>query len=368
MRGEVEERSQAPLTAEHLARLGRLVSTAHEQLKARRPDLAGTLVAGVLAQGAAAHYLHPDAGVGVKDLDLWLFYAQRDGVRKVQERGRALVLDFGPSALGRHPEDPPEYGGRRVDVLTRTIAAPPGTDPADAVRAWLNRKADSPRRLRQTPVVLLWPRARCGELVWPGETSDALAEPPAPAPAPPTDAPDGLGTLLERLQTTPVPLGEGERLPTAGGVPTGPGLYAWWAAPRSLPEVAGPAHPTQPGLELLYVGIARDLRKRVLANHAHGGTGQSTLRRALASLLTDQEGYRTRRTSRTVLVAEDEQRLSGWIRDRLQLTWAEHPSPEAVEGEAIDMLAPPLNQSSNRTHPLYAVVREARARWRRSAG
>ncbi len=32
------------------------------------------------------------------------------------------------------------------------------------------------------------------------------------------------------------------------------------------------------------------------------------------------------------------------------------------------MLAPPLNQSSNRTHPLYAVVREARARWRRSAG
>ncbi len=95
MRGEVEERSQAPLTAEHLARLGRLVSNAHEQLKARRPDLAGTLVAGVLAQGAAAHYLHPDAGVGVKDLDLWLFYAQRDGVRKVQERGRALVLDFG---------------------------------------------------------------------------------------------------------------------------------------------------------------------------------------------------------------------------------------------------------------------------------
>jgi hypothetical protein len=114
--GEQQERSQAPLTAEHLAQLGRLVSSAHEQYKTRRPDLAGTLVAGVLAQGAAAHYLHPEAGIGVKDLDVWLFYAQRDGVPKVQERGRTLVLDFGPSALGQHPDDPPEFSGRRVDV------------------------------------------------------------------------------------------------------------------------------------------------------------------------------------------------------------------------------------------------------------
>jgi Mg-chelatase subunit ChlI len=29
----------------------------------------------------------------------------------------------------------------------------------------------------------------------------------------------------------------------------------------------------------------------VLTNHARGGTGQSTLRRALAALLSDQEGY-----------------------------------------------------------------------------
>jgi predicted GIY-YIG superfamily endonuclease len=132
--------------------------------------------------------------------------------------------------------------------------------------------------------------------------------------------------------------------------------------------VTGPAHPTAPGLELLYVGIARDLRKRVLTNHARGGTGQSTLRRALAALLTHQEGYQTRRTSRAVLVAEDEQRLSGWIRDHLQLTWAEHPDPDTVESEAINLLSPPLNQASNGTHPLYAVVRQARARWRRSAG
>jgi hypothetical protein len=118
---------------------------------------------------------------------------------------------------------------------------------------------------------------------------------------------------------------------------------------------------------LLYVGLARDLRRRVLGNHAGGGTGQSTLRRALAALLTESEGYRTRRTSRTVLVAEDEQRLSGWVRDHLRVSWAEHADPSAVERDAIRVLGPPLNQAANRWHPLHAVVSQARARWRRSA-
>jgi hypothetical protein len=118
-----------------------------------------------------------------------------------------------------------------------------------------------------------------------------------------------------------VTLTTAERLPAAGGVLTAPGLYAWWVAAGSLPGVTGPAHPTVPELRLLYVAIARDLRKRVLANHACGGTGQSTLRRALAALLTEQQGYRTQPHR---LIAEDEQRLSGWIRDHLRLTWTGH--------------------------------------------
>jgi hypothetical protein len=56
-----------------------------------------------------------------------------------------------------------------VDILTRTIAAPEGVDPADAVRAWLARPAQSPKMLRATPVILLWPRSRCGEVIWTGE-------------------------------------------------------------------------------------------------------------------------------------------------------------------------------------------------------
>lgn len=167
------ERCQSPLTDRHLSRLSKVVARAHGDLKARRPELAGTLVAGVLAQGAAAHYLDPAARIGVKDLDVWLFYAQRHGIGRVQERGRAAIYDFGPSSLGRHPEDASAFEGRRVDVMTRSIAPPLDTDSADAVRGWLARGAVSPRLLRERPVVMLWPRARCGEIVWPGQPAQA---------------------------------------------------------------------------------------------------------------------------------------------------------------------------------------------------
>jgi hypothetical protein len=140
-----------------------------------------------------------------------------------------------------------------------------------------------------------------------------------------------------------------------------------------MPGITGPPHALA-DLELLYVGIAPSrstskatLRSRVLGNHAGGNTSSSTLRRSLASLLTESQGYRTRWTSRTVLLAEDEQRLSDWMRENLLLTWAVHPSPWEVEAAVIERMQPPLNQADNGAHPLYAVVREARARWTASA-
>ena len=156
-------------------------------------------------------------------------------------------------------------------------------------------------------------------------------------------------------------------------MPAEPGLYAWWAAARALPGVAGPAHPSS-GVQLLYVGIAPSRstsrsrpRSRVLGDHAGGSTGSSTLRRSVAAMLSEREQYRTRRTSRTVLVPEDELRLSAWMRDRLSLTWAVHPEPWSVERWVIEQLGPALNQAENTAHPSHAAVRAARARWRRSA-
>ena len=179
--------------------------------------------------------------------------------------------------------------------------------------------------------------------------------------------------VVDQLVRPPVRLTDAARPAEQGGVPAEPGLYAWWALPGTLPGIPGAAHPEGP-LELLYVGIAPSratsrarLRSRVLGNHAGGNTGSSTLRRSLAALLTGDQGYRTRWTSRTVLEPADEQRLTAWMREHLSLTWAVHPAPWEVEAGVIEQLTPPLNQADNRAHPLYAVVREARARWTASA-
>jgi hypothetical protein len=171
-----------------------------------------------------------------------------------------------------------------------------------------------------------------------------------------------------QLHAAPVRIDE-----AAGSVPAVPGLYAWWAPTGALAGIAGPAHPTE-NLEMLYVGIARSrpaskstLRGRVVGNHIRGTTGQSTLRRSLAALLGEREGWRSTWTTRPVLVPEGEQLLSQWMAATLRLTWATHPEPWTVEVAVIERLQPPLNQADNRAHPLYRYVRDARASWRSAA-
>ena len=179
--------------------------------------------------------------------------------------------------------------------------------------------------------------------------------------------------VVAHLLGTPMPVPQAVRPAAEGGVPAEPGLYAWWAPPGAVPGITGPAHPSAE-LELLYVGMARSggaarstLRSRVVGQHIRGTTGQSTLRRSLASLLGDREGWRTRWTTRPVLVNADELRLSEWMNARLQLTWAVHPTPWQVEDDVIKELQPPLNQAANRGHPLYETVRDARRSWRAEA-
>lgn len=176
-----------------------------------------------------------------------------------------------------------------------------------------------------------------------------------------TPTPHGVVTAL---RTGPAPASEAQ-----ARIPRGPGLYAWWAPPGSLPGITGPAHPSVSDLELLYVGIATDLRQRVIGKHLRRGTGGSTLRRSLAALLADTEHLRTRWTStRVVLVSDDEQRLTAWMRDTLQLTWCEHPHPRQAEPAVIAALRPPLNLDHNANNASYALVKTARAAWLASAG
>ena len=82
-RGEVETgsgRSLAPIDIDDLLRLARLATEVEAGLFARRPQgagrYAGRLICRALCQGAALHYL--DGRTGVKDFDVWSFYAAHD--------------------------------------------------------------------------------------------------------------------------------------------------------------------------------------------------------------------------------------------------------------------------------------------------
>ncbi|QOV33853.1 GIY-YIG nuclease family protein [Streptomyces ferrugineus] len=150
-------------------------------------------------------------------------------------------------------------------------------------------------------------------------------------------------------------------------LPTTAGLYAWWAPPEVLAPFHGPADSGDGGRRLLYLGKAKRLRSRIASNHLRD-SGRSTLRRTLAGLLIDTQGYRTTWTDRVVLVPEDEQRLTDWMHRNLALTWSEHPDPVPLETALISRLRPPLNVDGARDGTTLDRVRQARAAYYASAG
>jgi hypothetical protein len=162
------DRSPARIEVADLLRLAALAADAEAGLFARNPRGSGRyasrLLGRALCQGAALHYVNKKNGV--KDFDVWSFYAQyEDWSFPARWRG---TRDFGPSKFGRYPGDPPRYSGRRVDLLGRSLPAAPGADPADAIRRYLAaRRTESAKALAAKAVVMIDPPNRAGEIVWP---------------------------------------------------------------------------------------------------------------------------------------------------------------------------------------------------------
>ena len=162
------DRSPARIEVADLLRLAALAAEAEAELFGRHPGgsgrYAGRLLGRALCQGAALHYVNGKNGV--KDFDVWSFYAQHDDW-PFPPRWRG-TRDFGPSKFGRYPRDPPRYTGRRVDLLGRSLPVAPGTDPARAIRDYLAAgRTTSARALAAKAAVLIDPAHRAGEIVWP---------------------------------------------------------------------------------------------------------------------------------------------------------------------------------------------------------
>ena len=153
------------------------------------------------------------------------------------------------------------------------------------------------------------------------------------------------GQVVAGLQRTPL-LSISEMRATLDADRAARGIYAWWLIDsQALPAVPTTAHPIEP-FGLIYIGIApgRASSKRVLRARFgdHGkDTGRSTLRRALASLLYQQEGWRPRWTDRPLLTEADNDALTAWMDINLRVQWVRVPEPWDIEGEIVRLMRPP---------------------------
>lgn len=209
LNGRPPRRTFELLTKQHLDRLANLAALDHEAFTrpAGRPEYRQRRVLTVLAQGAACHYLDcvfgHDLGsrTGVKDLDVWTFYAAIPGTAFPGGR-RETHADFGPSSLGRQSYDLAEartareralwrrwsaYQGRRVDFLMRALTVQPEASYAEilqAVRDWLLRgaaascpKKPSAWHLAQKAMVTLTPALQRGQIIWPADIGSQAVTP-----------------------------------------------------------------------------------------------------------------------------------------------------------------------------------------------
>lgn len=169
--GGPSDRSFAPFTDEHLKRLARIALEDQQALLERKPHLkvyADRLLLIALCQGGALHYV--TGKCGVKDLDVYLFYAAH---RKVNwPYRRHGTADFGESEFGYRPKDKLYMGrrfvGRHVDIMGRSFPVSVDADPLATVRDWLEHSRNkTPRLLKEKAVVGLYPRKYRGKVMWP---------------------------------------------------------------------------------------------------------------------------------------------------------------------------------------------------------
>jgi hypothetical protein len=160
-------RSQKHIDRRDLSRLASLAAADRMDFIARmgRKTLQHAYRCSALCQGAALHYI--DGRNGVKDFDVWSFYA---GSSRLFPSRRVVSVDFGNSKFGTS-SDRPDFIGRRVDLLGRGIRFEDSDRDdgiIDALRTYLSRGSTaSARRLAEKAVVLVDPPRLRGKVVWP---------------------------------------------------------------------------------------------------------------------------------------------------------------------------------------------------------
>jgi hypothetical protein len=160
-------RSYLQITLGDLARLAALARGDRVDFFKRKPETgrlyANRLLAVALCQGAALHYLNGKNGI--KDFDVWSFYDQHP--RREYPPRRVAKMDFGDPKF-ETSDDSPQFVGRRVDLIGRSIRGADRAEPVETLRRYLRAGTTaSARALAQKAVVLIEPTRLCGAIVWP---------------------------------------------------------------------------------------------------------------------------------------------------------------------------------------------------------
>lgn len=160
-------RSYAPITKNDLRKLAAITIADNRDFFRRNAAIGryyrNRLLCVALCQGAALHYV--DGEIGIKDFDLWSFFAEHPADRYPPRRH--ATADFGSSKFGR-PRADFEYQGRRVDLLGRSLPVRPAADAVEAVLLYLlTAKTKSARELRREAVMFIDPPELLGAIVWP---------------------------------------------------------------------------------------------------------------------------------------------------------------------------------------------------------
>jgi hypothetical protein len=160
-------RSLEKITVTDLQRLATIAREDREDLFRRKPNLgklyAERLICVALCQGAALHYI--DEQNGVKDFDIWTFF--REHSKQPFPYRRNVPRDFGYPKFGTSP-DRPDFVGRRVDLIGRSIPYGKEQDTIKIIQNYLMLSANkSPRLLAKKAVIILEPEELLGKVAWP---------------------------------------------------------------------------------------------------------------------------------------------------------------------------------------------------------
>lgn len=128
-----------------------------------------SLIAVVLCQGAAKHFV--DGKTGVKDFDIWFFYKPRNGKYPIWRLGRyGHIVDSEIKKFGKNIKHP-DFVGRKVDLMIRELPKKLiqecGANPNDCIKAYLkNPRTQSARKLSEKAAVGLYPKWIFGKVLY----------------------------------------------------------------------------------------------------------------------------------------------------------------------------------------------------------